>query len=266
MVNLSSLHLMLTTRFPGLETLLFELLPTTSGFLKQESLDTGKPYFCLANEQTEGYGQRGQRWLSSADSLTFTLGLPFSLPIHKLSLLSLGVAMSLHQSISGYFSEQVKLKWPNDLLLNGAKLSGILIESVQFKLDSCYLLIGIGINGSALETLGTENELPYAHLEMSALSDEVLCSFICDLVAGLLQLPTQMSEDREAFQANSLAFMKKHDYFQTHSKVIVYHSGSNEQGHYLGLDSEGRVLVEIGGVIKRFSSGMVSLRPLRVYE
>ncbi len=106
------------------------------------------PLCLVANTQTQGRGQRGRLWYSQPDhSLMFSLGLPLKMSPPHASGLALAVALSLVQNIH----PQVRIKWPNDLYLEGKKLGGILIETRPFLEPSSfhantYVVIGVGIN------------------------------------------------------------------------------------------------------------------------
>ena len=94
-----------------------------------------------AKTQTAGRGRRGRKWISSAGNLFFSL--VFEYDIKNLGLLVLISALSVVQTIEKIApNTNIKLKWPNDVLLNGAKLSGILLE----KGENNYMVVGIGIN------------------------------------------------------------------------------------------------------------------------
>jgi BirA family transcriptional regulator, biotin operon repressor / biotin---[acetyl-CoA-carboxylase] ligase len=99
---------------------------------------------CLvAKEQTAGRGRLGRVWLSDDHALTFSIGL--ALAPADWSGLSLAVGLSIAESLH----ERIKIKWPNDLWVDGQKLAGILIETTAMKHappSQRYAVIGVGIN------------------------------------------------------------------------------------------------------------------------
>ena len=103
------------------------------------------PLWIAARRQTAARGREGRRWESPAGNLAATLLLPRDDPPAALARLSfhaaLAVADLLGQLAPG---AEVRLKWPNDALLNGAKVAGILLES--FGGTPAQLAIGIGVN------------------------------------------------------------------------------------------------------------------------
>jgi BirA family biotin operon repressor/biotin-[acetyl-CoA-carboxylase] ligase len=101
-------------------------------------------FIVCCKSQTAGRGRRGRSWLSLQNNLFFSLAFEFNLCyIGHLVIIS---ALSLAQSISELDSHaDISLKWPNDVLLNNAKVSGILLEKGKGE----YIIIGIGVNISA---------------------------------------------------------------------------------------------------------------------
>ena len=116
-----------------------------------------------AHKQTAGKGRAGRAWLANPeDSLCFSLAFPFKRTPSELSGLSLlvglaavsGIAQACNLSEAELRAAGLRLKWPNDLLLNNSKLGGILIEGGQTKAgDPTWMIIGIGINLRNAEVL-----------------------------------------------------------------------------------------------------------------
>ena len=114
------------------------------------------PVARIAHHQTAGKGRAGRSWLTRPnDSISFSLAYPFQRSPAELSGLSLLVGLAVISGIAkackidenALHQSGLRLKWPNDLLLNNAKLGGILIEGGQAKpSDPTWMIIGIGIN------------------------------------------------------------------------------------------------------------------------
>jgi BirA family biotin operon repressor/biotin-[acetyl-CoA-carboxylase] ligase len=115
---------------------------------KAESLfesGTRGPLWIIADEQTSGRGRLGRKWHSEPGNLYCTLLLKREAPAAALPQLSFVIALAVHDAVSGFCGPQlVNLKWPNDVLLMGGKVAGILCEV----LDKGGLAIGCGINVS----------------------------------------------------------------------------------------------------------------------
>ncbi len=110
--------------------------------------DLTGPEWILARRQTAGRGRRGRRWVEPEGNFAATLVLRPSGAVGVAALRSFVAALALFDAcgaVSGR-SQGFALKWPNDVLLNGGKLAGILLESAGQGGAVSYLSIGIGVN------------------------------------------------------------------------------------------------------------------------
>jgi len=102
---------------------------------------------CLAEMQSAGRGRRGRGWVSPLGAnVYFSLLQRFAAGMATLSGLSLAVGVALAQALEDCGAAGIGLKWPNDVIVDGSKLAGILIEAGGEFLGPCFAVIGIGIN------------------------------------------------------------------------------------------------------------------------
>jgi BirA family transcriptional regulator, biotin operon repressor / biotin---[acetyl-CoA-carboxylase] ligase len=115
---------------------------------------SGAPHGSLfvADEQTAGRGRRGHVWLAApGESLLFSVLLRPSLELPQVSALTLAVGLALRDVIAPLVSIAPELKWPNDLLVSGKKLAGVLVES-QLQGDKLQcVVVGVGLNVATRE-------------------------------------------------------------------------------------------------------------------
>lgn len=106
------------------------------------------PEWILALRQTQGRGRRGRVWTDPQGNFAGTLVLRPDGPPDQVALLSFVAALSLFDACVAVTGrpEVFALKWPNDVLLNGGKLAGILLESTGSAGGVTHLAIGIGVN------------------------------------------------------------------------------------------------------------------------
>ena len=106
------------------------------------------PLWVRAGEQTEGRGRRGREWSSPPGNLFTSLLLVDPEPASRIGELPLVAAVALADAVDKAAGtlHLVELKWPNDLLVNGAKLSGILLEAEVLSDDRQAVVIGFGVN------------------------------------------------------------------------------------------------------------------------
>lgn len=101
----------------------------------------------IAEQQTSGKGRLGRPWIASPnENLTFSIILRPRITPDKLNVLPLYVAVAVAQAIEQHTGLEVECKWPNDLLVRGKKIAGILIEGSVKQNAVEHVIIGIGIN------------------------------------------------------------------------------------------------------------------------
>jgi biotin-[acetyl-CoA-carboxylase] ligase BirA-like protein len=101
----------------------------------------------VAGRQTQGRGRRGRQWLTPECGLAASLIVPLGATPAKAALLAYLCAVAVAEAIEHFLATAaVSLKWPNDVLLDGAKVGGILIESLQDATGSFAAVCGIGVN------------------------------------------------------------------------------------------------------------------------
>jgi BirA family biotin operon repressor/biotin-[acetyl-CoA-carboxylase] ligase len=107
------------------------------------------PFWIVARTQSAGRGRRGRAWVSEPGNLYATLLLTDAAPPSAISGICFVGALALHDALldaaHGLAPAQLKLKWPNDLLLEGRKVAGILVEGVSHA-DRAAAAIGFGVN------------------------------------------------------------------------------------------------------------------------
>ncbi len=104
-----------------------------------------------AQQQTQGKARRGRDWVSRRGNLYASLLLIDPAPVEALTALPLVVSLALHNAIVAAIpgtADQLRIKWPNDILLSGRKLSGILLETAPDPHGRSAVVIGCGINCS----------------------------------------------------------------------------------------------------------------------
>lgn len=106
------------------------------------------PCWILAGEQTGGRGRRGRAWASPRGNFHATLVLRPQEPAATVALRSFAAALGLREALVALtgLPQPFTLKWPNDVLLNGGKLAGILLEGAGQGAQVAHLAIGIGVN------------------------------------------------------------------------------------------------------------------------
>lgn len=135
---------------------------TNSVLLKERSLST---VLLAAEAQTAGRGRRGRRWHSAPGAdLTFSLAASLRRPARELAALSLVAGVAATRALRAAGVSRVALKWPNDLVVDGAKLGGILVETRAEGMRT-RAVFGIGINCRRSPGLQSRLRRPIASLD-----------------------------------------------------------------------------------------------------
>ncbi len=118
----------------------------------------GRAHVKVAYEQTAGRGRRGRSWVARpGDALLFSAGIQVPRGVDGLVGLSLAVGLAVYEALGELPVDRSKLalKWPNDVLVDGAKVSGILIETAGGDAHTTAVVVGIGINLRGAATIAS---------------------------------------------------------------------------------------------------------------
>jgi len=132
----------------GRHLILLDEVGSTQEALR-ELAEAGAPEgtLVIAERQTEGRGRMGRQWLSPpGKGIWMSLLLRPLIPLPQIPQLTLLAAVAMHRAITRKTGLDIGIKWPNDLLIGGQKISGILMESAAEEARVKYVLAGIGIS------------------------------------------------------------------------------------------------------------------------
>jgi BirA family biotin operon repressor/biotin-[acetyl-CoA-carboxylase] ligase len=145
----------------------------------------------IADEQTAGRGRRGHTWLAApGENLLFSVLLRPKLELSHTSALTLAVGLALRDAVLPLIAVAPELKWPNDLLVGGKKLAGVLVESQLQGAQLQAVVVGVGLNVATREfpaeiaaTATSLALLGAARLEREALLFDLLDAIAVRLIA-----------------------------------------------------------------------------------
>lgn len=235
----------------------------------------GAGYLCIAEQQTEGRGRYGKNWYSPyQQNLYLSYGFTTKHSVGKICGLSLVVGYKVAERLQKLGLKEVGLKWPNDILINYRKISGVLIEVVQQpELNEVAVVVGIGLNVNMLEgnqaidapstsVLSSIYEQGWAH-ELDKLSvsynqqkiisrTHLVSIIIVDIIEGVMQF----------LEGGFAQFRDKWNHFDClEDSQVVFRDGEKEvSGLAKGVGLSGEYMVELDGQICTLMSGEVSLR------
>lgn len=175
-------------RVPGVNVRVLRECSSTNTVLMQAK-ELASTVLLAAESQTAGRGRRGRRWYSAPGlGVTFSLARRIGRPAGELASLSLVAGVAAVRALRALGAGQVALKWPNDLLSDGRKLGGILVET-RTQGRSSLAVIGIGVNCRPDDALGRRVRRPVACLQELLvplpLRNRIIQQIACALTAAL---------------------------------------------------------------------------------
>ena len=132
----------------GYDKQIFKEVDSTNALAMRLLNDLSSPTWIMAEKQTAGRGSRGRAWMDQSGNFSATLVLFPKEPLERQALRSFVTSLALLDTfvmLTGQPSS-FSLKWPNDVLLRGRKVAGILLETQKNKFGQDVLFIGIGVN------------------------------------------------------------------------------------------------------------------------
>jgi BirA family biotin operon repressor/biotin-[acetyl-CoA-carboxylase] ligase len=197
-----------------------------------------------ARRQSHGRGSRGRDWVGQADSLAISVLLRPAEPPRAAGQWALLAGLALAEALTPAAPEPPTLKWPNDVLLGGRKLGGVLLDSAADGARLEYLVIGMGANlGAAPEVEGREvGFVPGDAAEVSALLLERLLHW------RRLRMLDGFAPVRAAWLA--LAHPRG-------TRLLVRAGGQSIGGTFEGLAEDGALLLASGGRVHAVNAGEI---------
>ena len=211
------------------------------------------PVWLRADRQTAGRGRRGRAWESPTGNLAATLLIVPSKPASECAQLSFVTAIAAADTASVFASgADIKVKWPNDVLANGRKLAGILLESASGA-DSvlCFLAIGVGMN---LAHFPPDTEFP-------ATSLAALGASVPSPSAALVQLAAHFAKWYDVWMTSGFtpiqdAWLARAAGLGTRIRARLTHEETS--GVFEGIDATGALILrETQGRTRTIAAGEV---------
>lgn len=230
-----------------------ESLPSTSDFCHARAL-AGEPegLAVLARRQTQGRGTNGRAWHSPVGNLYLSVLLRPDEPARNVAEWSLLAAVTLAEALAGLLPDPgaLGLKWPNDVLLDGAKLAGILTESVatpEGTLDC--IVVGFGVNVAVAPDLPDRQTACLAAV-MAPPGVEAIAWAVLDRLDDWRRRRVQ-----EGFAPVRAAWLARGPLPGT--PVALRVGEATRRGAFAGLGADGSLLLATGGGVQAFAAGEI---------
>jgi len=208
----------------------------------------------FAEEQTAGRGRSGNKWHSGhGDSILCSILLTTC--ECKAELLSLTLAVAVAETIGTIATSHAKIKWPNDIILNGKKIAGILLESKIINKHSAYIL-GIGIN------CHQQKSSFLSEIQATATSIDIESDSICDRVSLVRRLLSSLDHWLQITDKDGKKIIEKWRKLSIllNQRITIIYNSKEFTGNCIGIDPEkGLVLQLEHGGVRMFDAAHTSI-------
>lgn len=217
----------------------------------------------IADEQTAGRGRRGREWESPAeDNIYMSMLLRPQIMPEKAPMITLVMAYAIAKVLKEYGFSNVQVKWPNDLIVSGQKVCGILTEMVLAECEVDYIIIGVGVN---VNTQKFPDELKDKATSLYQVSGKFLKRQ--SLIQDIVECFEKEYQKFERF--NDLSFLQE-EYNEMlvncGKEVRVLEPGNEYQAVALGINQMGELRVRLAsGEEAEIFAGEVSVRGVYGY-
>jgi len=233
-----------------------EVSSTNSELLNNKEIYDSHGTVFFAENQTEGKGRKNKVWYSVSNmNLTFSiLVTDFKFLRRKVNILNYAASLAVALSIENLFQLHTELKWPNDVLIGGKKVAGILMESTSFGSKIDRLVVGIGINVNQpsfpgkfiIEPTSIRNELGHI-VERERVLAEVLNNSE-ELMSNVISSSSIiLNEWRERCRMIG-------------ERITVLSDGNSKRGIFQDIDENGFLILRSGDKTETLHFGEVSIR------
>ena len=236
--------------------LLAEVASTNTLAMEMAAKGTPEGTVVIAETQTGGKGRLGRKWISPRGNLYLSVVLRPNIPMHKAPLITLMGAVAVASAIRTTCGFEAGIKWPNDILIAGRKVSGLLTEMSAEQDRIRHIVLGIGVD---------------VNMDLGALPPEVRsftttlaaeAEAVIDRTSLLQQLLRDLEGWYEKFLANDAAVLEEWKKLNLTIGNRVYVSGAGEtlKGLAQGVDNEGRLIVRRDdGTLHTVAAGDVTI-------
>lgn len=246
----------LLVQFDPLEV--YDVIPSTNQYLMERIQRTHAPVnkICFAEMQTAGKGRRGRQWQSPfARNIYLSIARQFQDGAKSVEGLSLAAGLAAVQVLESFGCRSAKLKWPNDVLVDGKKLAGVLIEITGDLNGLCHVVLGVGFNVAmpdgqeAIDQPWTDLDSALGHRHKRS---EVAGKLLSQLLGVLVDYPQRGFASYRAAWEQRCAFLNQ--------PVAVSSPSSRIEGVMLGVSDAGALRLRVQDEEREFAGGELSLR------
>jgi BirA family biotin operon repressor/biotin-[acetyl-CoA-carboxylase] ligase len=254
---------LLTTKYIGRNIVYLESTTSTNDIARKYAQNgESEGLVVVAEEQTKGKGRLGRRWSTpKGEAIAMSMLLRPNLSPQLISSITLAMAVSIVEALKDVTGYEVGIKWPNDIVLEGKKLCGILTE-MSAEMDVInYIIIGIGLNVNQEKF---DDDIKNVATSLKRCSGKRF-----ERKVILSSIINKFEKNYEVFKTKGIEpfidSLKKHSVL-LNKRVVISNINEKYEAEAIGIDKDGSLLVRLdSGEIKKVLSGDISVRGLYGY-
>jgi BirA family biotin operon repressor/biotin-[acetyl-CoA-carboxylase] ligase len=252
--NIEEFDIKLDTEVIGRNFIYCEEVDSTNSVLLTSKEFEKHGTVLLAEQQSKGRGRKERTWTSNSfQNLTFSILLLKKFKENRINIVNLATSLAVAQSIENLYQLKVTLKWPNDILVNGRKAAGILLESTSKGNKIEKVIIGVGINANQTNFSGKFNITPTSirnefreQISREKLLSEILNNFE-EILESSHYNPEKILSDWKS-RCKMLG-----------EKIKIEEDGKTKIGIFEDVDENGFLVLKTGDKQEKIHFGDVSL-------
>lgn len=233
-----------------------EVASTNTLAMEMASRGAAEGTVVIAETQTGGKGRLGRKWLSPRGNLYLSVVLRPNIPTHKAPLLTLMGAVAAASAIRKHLELPAGIKWPNDIFLSGKKAGGLLTEMSAEPDRVKHIVLGIGVDVN-MDLKELPAEIRPISTTLSAEAGEKI-----DRSPLVRRILTELDRWYQVFLKNEADVLREWERLNITlgNRVAVSGGGRTLEGLAQGIDSEGRLILELDDdSLRQVAAGDVTL-------
>ena len=249
----------MTNSFQNSDVIWLDYVDSTNEEIKRRFEGLSKSTWIIAKKQTNGKGRNGNVWLSSSGNFSGSVMFFPTIERSYFHLYGFFFGVALHNTVKKITKDgvDIRLKWPNDLMIENGKVAGILLESIQSpQSNKIAVIAGIGVNSNSHPNLNVDAKKRYNSQCVASFSNHEICqeSFFNKFSDELKELGFYVERND---LASVLKLWERRSYDKGTQIQVSDNKRGVSSGMFLGLDELGGLIVSDGSGTKKIYSGDV---------
>ena len=239
-----------------------ECVDSTNEEIKRRINEFTKSTWIIANKQSKGKGRNGNTWFSNNGNFSGSIVIFPTVKHNYLHLYGFFVGVALYNTIKEIVTNDadIRLKWPNDLMIENCKVAGILLETIKTPKNATVgRIVGVGVNLNSSPNLNVSDKKRYGTQCVAKFTNNKIdpVNFFSKFENEIESLGTHVKEKDLGFILN---LWKRRSYDKGTTIQISDNRGGVNSGIFIGLDEIGGLIVSDSSGTKKIYSGDVYFR------